>query len=135
MATIAENQMFIYRGKNRKGEKVQGEVKADSVTAVKGQLRKQGIISTSIRKKPKPLFSKAKKIVPGDIALFTRQLATMMKAGVPLVQSFDIVADGFDNPTMQELIYQIRDDVAAGGSFANALRRSPSAILTISFAA
>ena len=125
MATTADKQLFIYRGKNRKGEKVQGEIKADNLIAVKGQLRKQGIISTSIKKKPKPLFSKAKKIVPADIALFTRQLATMMKAGVPLVQSFDIVADGFANPTMQELIHQIRDDVAAGGSFANALRRSP----------
>ena len=125
MATTAESQLFIYRGKNRKGEKVQGEIKADTLIAVKGQLRKQGIISTSIKKKSKPLFSNAKKIVPADIALFTRQLATMMKAGVPLVQSFDIVADGFANPTMQNLIRQIRDDVAAGGSFANALRRSP----------
>tara|TARA_B110000967_G_scaffold30854_1_gene29100 strand:+ start:2107 stop:3309 length:1203 start_codon:yes stop_codon:yes gene_type:complete len=125
MATTAESQLFIYRGKNRKGEKVQGEIKADTLIAVKGQLRKQGIISISIKKKSKPLFSNAKKIVPADIALFTRQLATMMKAGVPLVQSFDIVADGFANPTMQNLIRQIRDDVAAGGSFANALRRSP----------
>jgi type IV pilus assembly protein PilC len=125
MATTADSQLFIYRGKNRKGEKVQGEIQADTLIAVKGQLRKQGIISTSIKKKPKPLFSSAKKIVPADIALFTRQLATMMKAGVPLVQSFDIVADGFSDPTMQSLIRQIRDDVAAGGSFANALRRSP----------
>jgi type IV pilus assembly protein PilC len=125
MATTAQNQLFIYRGKNRKGEKVQGEIKADTLITVRGHLRKQGIISTSIKKKSKPLFSNAKKIVPADIALFTRQLATMMKAGVPLVQSFDIVADGFANPTMQALIHQIRDDVSAGGSFANALRRSP----------
>ena len=125
MATTAEHYLFVYRGKNRKGEKVQGEIKADNLMTVKGQLRKQGIISTSIKKKPKPLFSRAKKIVPADIALFTRQLATMMKAGVPLVQAFDIVADGFDKPAMRELIMQIRDDVAAGGSFANALRKSP----------
>ena len=69
MATIAENQMFIYRGKNRKGEKVQGEVKADSVTAVKGQLRKQGIISTSIRKKPKPVCPWCSPLILSPMAL------------------------------------------------------------------
>ncbi len=125
MATVAERQLFIYRGKNRKGEKVEGEMHADNLIAVRGQLRKQGIISTSIKKKTTPLFSRPKKIVPADIALFTRQLATMMKAGVPLVQSFDIVSDGVDKPAMRELILQIRDDVSAGGSFANSLRRHP----------
>lgn len=125
MATAADTQLFVYKGKNRKGEKVEGELRADNLSLAKGQLRKQGIISTSLKKKPKPLFSRKKKITPADIALFTRQLATMMKAGVPLVQSFDIVADGVDNETMKELIFQIRDDVAAGGGFANALRKSP----------
>ena len=125
MATAADTQLFIYKGKNRKGDKVEGELRADNLSLAKGQLRKQGIISTSLKKKPKPLFSRKKKITPADIALFTRQLATMMKAGVPLVQSFDIVADGVDNDTMKELIFQIRDDVAAGGGFANALRKSP----------
>ncbi len=125
MATTADTQLFVYRGKNRKGEKVEGELRADSLSLAKGQLRKQGIISTSLKKKPKALFQRSKKITPADIALFTRQLATMMKAGVPLVQSFDIVADGFDNESMKELIFQIRDDVAAGGGFANALRKNP----------
>ncbi len=125
MATVADTQLFVYKGKNRKGEKIEGELRADNLSLAKGQLRKQGIISTSVRKKPKPLFSRRKKITPADIALFTRQLATMMKAGVPLVQSFDIVADGVENETMKELIFQIRDDVAAGGGFANALRKSP----------
>lgn len=125
MATAAETQLFIFKGKNRKGEKIEGELRAGNLSLAKGQLRKQGIISTSVKKKPKPLFSRSKKITPADIALFTRQLATMMKAGVPLVQSFDIVADGVDNDTMKELIFQIRDDVAAGGGFANALRKSP----------
>ncbi len=125
MATAAERPVFIFRGKNRKGEKVEGEVRAENLTAVRGQLRKQGIISTSIKKKPKPLFNRPKKIVPADIALFTRQLATMMKAGVPLVQSFDIVADGFEKQTMKDLVIQIRDDVSAGGSFANSLRKNP----------
>lgn len=123
-ATTA-TQVFIYKGKNRKGDKVEGEVRALNLNIAKGQLRKQGIISTSVKKKPKPLFGGAKKIVPADIALFTRQMATMMKAGVPLVQSFEIVADGAEKESLRDLISQIRDDVSAGGGFAAALRRHP----------
>lgn len=125
MTTTADTSVFIYKGKNRKGEKVEGELRSDNLAGAKSQLRKQGIISTSIKKKAKPLFSRDKKIVPADIAAFTRQLATMMKAGLPLVQSFEIVADGVDKPLMRDLIYEIRDNVSAGGGFAAALRRHP----------
>lgn len=125
MAMTADTLMFIYKGKNRKGEKVEGELRSDNLAGAKSQLRKQGIISTSIKKKAKPLFSRDKKIVPADIAVFTRQLATMMKAGLPLVQSFEIVADGVDKSLMRDLIYEIRDNVSAGGGFAAALRRHP----------
>lgn len=125
MATTADTSVFIYKGKNRKGEKVEGELRSDNLAGAKSRLRKQGIISTSIKKKAKPLFSRDKKIVPADIAAFTRQLATMMKAGLPLVQSFEIVADGVDKPLMRDLIYEIRDNVSAGGGFAAALRRHP----------
>ncbi len=125
MAMTADTLMFIYKGKNRKGEKVEGELRSDNLAGAKSQLRKQGIISTSIKKKAKPLFSRDKKIVPADIAVFTRQLTTMMKAGLPLVQSFEIVADGVDKPLMRDLIYEIRDNVSAGGGFAAALRRHP----------
>ena len=125
MATTADTSVFIYKGKNRKGEKVEGELRSDNLAGAKSQLRKQGIISTSIKKKAKPLFSHDKKIVPADIAAFTRQLATMMKAGLPLVQSFEIVADGVDKSLMRDLIYEIRDNVSAGGGFAAALRKHP----------
>ena len=125
MATTADTSVFIYKGKNRKGEKVEGELRSDNLAGAKSQLRKQGIISTSIKKKAKPLFSHDKKIVPADIAVFTRQLATMMKAGLPLVQSFEIVADGVDKALMRDLIYEIRDNVSAGGGFAAALRKHP----------
>lgn len=125
MAMTADTLMFIYKGKNRKGEKVEGELRSDNLAGAKSQLRKQGIISTSIKKKAKPLFSRDKKIVSADIALFTRQLATMVKAGVPLVQSFEIVADGVDKSLMRDLIYEIRDNVSAGGGFAAALRKHP----------
>ena len=122
----ASSELFIYKGKDRKGNKVEGEINGSSSSLVKAQLMKQGIRATSVRKKPKPLFGGGgKKIKPMDIALFTRQMATMMKAGVPLVQSFDIVADGSDNPNMQKLIRGIREDVASGNGFANSLRKNP----------
>jgi type IV pilus assembly protein PilC len=125
MATVLETHLFSFKGKNRRGEKVAGELRANNLIEAKSHLRKQGIISTYVKKKSKPLFSRTKKIAPADIAVFTRQLATMMKAGVPLVQSFEIVADGAEKPLMKQLIFEIRDDVAAGGGFANALRKHP----------
>ncbi|MCW8125638.1 type II secretion system F family protein [Microbulbifer halophilus] len=121
-ATVA----YTYKGVDSKGTKVQGEIKGTSSALVKAQLRKQGIIANRVQKKPKPLFGGgSKKVKPTDIALFTRQMATMMKAGVPLVQSFEIVADGLDNQGLKELIYKIRDDVASGTAFADALRKHP----------
>jgi len=116
---------FIYKGTDRKGKAVQGELSGSTQALVKAQLLKQGIRPKVVRKKPKSMFSNKKKIKPMDIAIFTRQMATMMKAGVPLVQSFDIVAEGLDNPSMKELIGQIRTDVAAGSGFAPALRKNP----------
>ena len=116
---------YIYKGVDSKGTKVEGEINGTSPALVKAQLRKQGIIANRVQKKPKPLFGGNKKVKPADIALFTRQLATMMKAGVPLVQSFEIVADGLDNQGVKELIFKIRDDVASGTAFADALRKHP----------
>ncbi|WP_444900082.1 type II secretion system F family protein [Microbulbifer sp. VAAC004] len=118
--------VYIYKGVDSKGAKVQGEINGTSPALVKAQLRKQGIIANRVQKKPKPLLGTGKKkIKPADIALFTRQLATMMKAGVPLVQSFEIVADGLDNQGLKELIFKVRDDVASGTAFADALRKHP----------
>ena len=126
MAEKAEKlQAFVWEGKDRKGNKSKGEVSGTNLALVKAQLRKQGIMPDKVKKKPKPLFGGSKKITPFDIAMFTRQMATMMKAGVPLVQSFDIVTDGLENQGLRELIAAVRNDVAAGTSFANALRRHP----------
>jgi type IV pilus assembly protein PilC len=92
----------------------------------RAQLRQRGITPSSVRRKPKPLFGARKKpIKPADIAVFTRQLATMMKAGVPLVQSFDIVTDGLENPSMKELVSTIKNDVAAGSGLALSLAKYP----------
>ena len=126
MATTSTNQVYVYKGVDKKGKKIQGEVTATSPAVVKATLLKQGVRVNNVRKKSKPLFgSGGRKITPQDIAIFTRQMATMMKAGVPLVQSFDIVADGVDNPTLGKLIRAIREDVAAGGGFAGALKKHP----------
>ncbi|WP_420389144.1 type II secretion system F family protein [Marinobacter sp.] len=126
MAEKAEKlQAFIWEGKDRKGNKSTGELNGANLALVKAQLRKQGIIPEKVKKKPKPLFGGSKKITPFDIAMLTRQLATMMKAGVPLVQSFDIVCDGLENKGLQQLVMSIRNDIASGTSFAGALRKHP----------
>ena len=118
-------QAFVWEGKDRKGNKSKGELNGTNLALVKAQLRKQGIIPDKVKKKPKPLFGGSKKISPFDIAMLTRQMATMMKAGVPLVQSFDIVADGLENKGLQELVLNIRNDISSGTSFAGALRKHP----------
>lgn len=120
----AQAQVFIYKGKNKEGKPVKGEIKGTNPNIVKAQLRKQGVSAATVKKKPKPLFGGGKKpITPQDIATFTRQMATMMKAGVPLVQSFDIVAEGVEKNSLRELIEEIRDDVAAGTGLASSLRK------------
>lgn len=117
--------LYVWEGKDRRGNKSKGELTGASLALVKAQLRKQGILPEKVKKKPKPLFGGSKKITPFDIAMLTRQLATMMKAGVPLVQSFDIVADGLENKGLQELVMGIRNDISSGTSFAGALRKHP----------
>lgn len=116
---------FVYDGTNRKGEKVKGETTSRSLELAKAQLRKQGIQVNNIRKKPKPLFQMKQSIKPIDIAIFVRQLATMMKAGVPLTQSFEIVADSLENPSMKDLVLKIKADIEAGSTFASALKKHP----------
>jgi type IV pilus assembly protein PilC len=118
-------EAFVWEGKDRKGNKSKGEMASANVALVKAQLRKQGIMPEKVKKKPKPLFGGSKKITPFDIAMLTRQLATMMKAGVPLVQSFDIVADGLENKGLQELVMSIRNDISSGTGFAASLRKHP----------
>lgn len=122
----AKISTFTYKGVDRKGKKVDGELSGPSSAVVKAQLLKQGIRAQNVRKKPKPLLGGGKTAIkPMDIAVFTRQMATMMKAGVPLVQSFEIVADGLENPGLRELVMEIREDVSAGGGFANSLAKHP----------
>ncbi|MCE0760425.1 type II secretion system F family protein [Marinobacter sp. G11] len=118
-------ETYVWAGKDRKGNASKGEIMGSSIALAKAQLRKQGVIPDKVKKKPKPLFGGSKKITPFDIAMLTRQLATMMKAGVPLVQSFDIVADGLENKGLQELVVTIRNDISSGSGFAASLRKHP----------
>lgn len=120
------SNVYVYKGVDKKGNKIQGEINGISPAIVKAQLLKQGISARTVSKKSKPLFGQGgKAIKPADIAVFARQMATMMKAGVPLVQAFDIVADGLENPRLRTLVLTIRDSVAAGGGFAPSLRQHP----------
>lgn len=126
MAKIAVKvSVYAWEGTDRKGAKQTGELSGHNTALIKAQLRKQGITPGKIRKKSASIFSAGKKIKPLDIALFTRQMATMMKAGVPLLQSFDIIGEGFENPNMRKLVNDVKQEVAAGNSFATALRKYP----------
>ena len=124
---VAARQVFSWEGTDKSGKKTKGEINSPNAIVARAELRKKGINPTKVKKKGSgfTLPGLGAKITPADIALFTRQLATMMKAGVPLVQSFEIVADGMDNPAMKELILKIRDEVSSGQSFAHAVRTQP----------
>ncbi|WP_290537670.1 type II secretion system F family protein [Alcanivorax sp.] len=120
-----KNVTFIYEGTDRKGTKVKGEATGKAPSVVKAELRKQGINAKKVVRKREIHLGGKKKIKPMDIALFTRQMATMMKAGVPLVQAFEIVADGLENPSMKELVLKLKVDVEGGNNFAGALSKHP----------
>lgn len=118
---------FSYEGTDRKGQAVKGELNARSMTLAKLMLKKQGVVLSRIREKREAKFFKKpkKRISSLDIAIFTRQLATMLKAGVPLVQSFEIVADGLENLNMRSVVREIKNHVENGNHFANALMQHP----------
>jgi type IV pilus assembly protein PilC len=125
---MAQAATYAWEGKNKQGKVIRGETTATSIDAVKAELRKRGVTPKpgKVKRKGKSLLGgKGKKITPSDIAVFSRQMATMMKAGVPLVQAFDIVGQGHSNKNMTEMIMQVKADVEAGGTFANALSKHP----------
>jgi len=115
---------FTWEGTDRTGKKVKGKVVATSETAVRAELRRQGVVPTRV-KKQSMLFRKQGRVSAADIAIFSRQMATMMTAGIPLVQSFDIIGAGHENPAMQKLILAIKADVEGGTALADALAKHP----------
>lgn len=114
--------VFEWEGRDRNGKVVRGEVRAGGEAAVSATLRRQGILLTKVKKRR---TSGGRAIKQKDIAIFTRQLATMMKAGVPLLQAFDIVARGATNPKLTRLLNDIRQDVETGTSLSAAFRKHP----------
>lgn len=121
-ARRATESMFAWEGKDKMGKAVRGELRANGEAVVNATLRRQGILVTKVKKKT---FRSGKRVSEKDITLFTRQLATMMKAGVPLLQSFDIVSKGNANPSVSKLIQDIRADVETGTSLNQAFRKFP----------
>ena len=130
MATIASNTppkgvkefVFEWEGKDRKGKQVRGEIRAAGENIVQASLRRQGVLPTKIKKRT---TRSGKAIKPKDIAIFTRQFATMMKAGVPLLQTFDIVGRGNPNPSVTKLLSDIRAEVETGTALSSAFRKYP----------
>lgn len=122
---IKELHIFNYKGINRKGDKKSGEIKATSIAEAKALLRQQGVTPSSVKKKPKSLFGDEKRITAMDIAVVTRQIATMLGAGVPLVQSIDLIANGSDNKSLRSLMQKISIKIQAGLPLSDTLRDHP----------
>lgn len=125
-ATASRVSTYTWVGVNKRGESVRGEGDAASIALLKSDLRRQGVTPKKIRKKSKPLLGdRAKKITQGDITVFTRQMSTMLAAGIPLIQSFEIVGRGLDHKSLYDLIMKLKGDVESGVTFAEALQKHP----------
>jgi type IV pilus assembly protein PilC len=127
MAVVqVEPNIFLWEGRDKRGVKLKGQQVAANPNLVRAELRRQGISPIRVRKKPKPLFGgKGRRITAKEIATFSRQLATMLKSGVPLVTAFQIISGGQKNPRMRTMVDRIRRDVEAGGSLYEALCAHP----------
>ncbi len=122
-AKTAKQTTYLWEGKDKKGKLIKGEMRAASESVVSATLRRQGISSAKVKKQSS--FASKGKITEKDIALFTRQLATMMRSGVPLLQAFDIVGKGHSNPAVAKLLGDIKSDVETGSSLSGSFRKYP----------
>jgi len=122
---VLSNTPFLWEGTDKNGKKIKGKSLANDEAAVRADLRRQGVVPTRIRKQRKGLFAGRSKITTADIAIFSRQLATMLSAGIPLVQAFEIVGNGHENAAMQKLILAVKADVEGGSALAEALAKHP----------
>lgn len=119
-------QEFVWVGRDKRGKEMKGEQLSRSANLLRAELRKQGITPTSVKAKPKPLLGgSGKKISPRDIAIFSRQIATMMKSGVPIVQALEIIAQGNKNPNMKKMVNSLRNDIEGGSSIYEAMSQYP----------
>ncbi len=124
-ASVRETVTFEWEGKDAKGTKQKGIMSSTNAGLVKAKLRRQGIVPTKVKKKKKSKGGGSGKVTASDIAIFARQLTTMMGAGVPMVQSFEIVANGMENKEMREMILGLKAEVESGSTFTNSLRKYP----------
>ncbi|MBV6848898.1 type II secretion system F family protein [Xanthomonas euvesicatoria] len=119
-------QLFLWEGTDKRGIKMKGEQTARNMNMLRAELRRQGINPSVVKPKPKPLFGAAgKKITPKDIAFFSRQMATMMKSGVPIVGSLEIIGEGHKNPRMKKMVGQVRADIQGGSSLYESISKHP----------
>ena len=123
-SVAVDHAPFQWEGTDSRGKRVKGRTIAANEAAVRAELRNQGVVPLKVRKQS-VLFQKRGKVTAGDIAIFSRQLATMLAAGIPLVQAFEIVGNGHDNPAMQKLIMAVKQDVEGGSALAEALSKHP----------
>src|SRR5918995_5701687 len=123
-AASAQQLPFVWEGTDKKGKRVKGKMLAVSEAAVKADLRKQGVLAKRVRKESQ-LFKSGKKVNAEDISLFARQLATMLQAGIPMVQCFDIIGNGHDKPSMQKVVLAVKGDVGAGHPPPDGARQPP----------
>lgn len=124
--TQADSTTFLWEGRDKRGVKLKGQQVSTNPNLVRAELRRQGINPIKVKKKPKPLFGGGgSRISPKEIAIFSRQLATMLKSGVPLVTSFQIISGGVKNPRMRVVVDKIRSEVEGGGSLFEALSAHP----------
>ena len=125
-ASVSQMETFVWTGLDKRGQRMKGEFTTKNASLVKAELRRQGINPQSVKAKAKPLFGKAgKSIKPRDISIFSRQLATMMAAGVPMVQGFEIVAGGQSNPRVKDMLVDIKTDIEGGSALNEALGKYP----------
>ena len=122
---VASNTPFLWEGTDRNGKKIKGKSLATDEATVRADLRRKGVVPSRIRKQRKGMFSRGGKITTADIAIFSRQLSTMLAAGIPLVQAFEIVGNGHENAAMQKLILSVKADVEGGSALAEALSKHP----------
>jgi type IV pilus assembly protein PilC len=122
---LKSNTPFVWEGTDRRGKKIKGKSIAANEAAVRADLRRQGVVPNRIKKQSPGLFKGQGKVTPADIAIFSRQLSTMLSAGIPLVQAFEIVGNGHENAAMQKLILAIKGDVEGGSALAEALGKHP----------
>src|SRR5579863_9386240 len=122
--TIKRDVAFNWEGMDKKGQRIKGRSVAQNEQALKSELRRQGVVATRIKKQSQA-FKSGGKVKPTDIAIFSRQLATMLGAGIPLVQAFEIIGAGHEKPSMQRLVLDIKADIEGGTSLHEALAKHP----------